>query len=278
MRDKSLCFELRQTPPAPVDVSPLTPDRLREIDIAAIEKQLLTVGRKTVSVGELFHVSGGRPNAIIFAGDCRPLHHIGAELSGGKIFVESDCGDDLGAAMTGGEIRVNGNAGDRVAASMQGGSIEIFGNTGERLGGPRSGERSGMRGGRVYVAGNAGNGAGHRLRRGTLVIAGTVGEYCGAEMVAGTLVAAQGIRDDSGLRTLGQGMHRGSILLPRHPSRSAVRFTPGQTESLGFLQLLANELSGMLPDFAARLRGPIHRYLGDRSVGGFGELISLDSR
>jgi formylmethanofuran dehydrogenase subunit C len=199
-------------------------------------------------------------------------------MSGGKIFVESDCGDDLGVAMTAGEIRVSGSAGHRVAASMRGGSIEVFGDSGNGLAGPRRGERSGMRGGRVYVAGNAGDGAGYRLRRGTLVIAGTAGAYCCAEMVAGTLVAAQGVRDDNSWKTLGQGMRRGSILLPRHPARSAVRFTPGQTESLGFLQLLADDLSSLLPGFAHRLRGPIHRCIGDRSVDGLGELILLDRR
>lgn len=278
MKDQALCFELRKTPPAAVDASPLTPNRLRAFDIAAIEKQTLAVGSQTIQVGELFRISGNNPEAIVFAGDCTTLNHIGAAMTGGKICVEGDCGDDLGVVMAAGEIRVNGNARHRVAASMRGGSIEIFGDTGDDLAGPRSGERSGMRGGRVYIAGNAGDGAGHRLRRGTLAIAGTAGDYCGAEMVAGTLVAAQGTRDDNGWKTLGQGMRRGSILLPRHPLRSAVRFTPGQIESPGFLQLLARELSGLLPGFAAGLRESVHRCIGDRSVGGLGELILLDRR
>lgn len=276
MTDGALHFELLRTPPSPIDASPLTPDRLRGLDVTAIEKQLLDVGHRAVPAGELFRVTGSCPDVTVFAGDCTGLHRIGAGLSCGRIVIEGDCGDDLGVAMTAGEIRVNGNAGARVAARMRGGSIEVFGNTGDGLAAPQSGERSGMCGGRVYVAGNTGNGAGRRLRRGLLVIAGSVGDYCGAEMVAGTLVAAQGARAESGWQTLGQAMRRGSILLPRHPSLSAARFTHGQSESLGFLRLLAGELSSLLPGFAAGLRNSVHRCIGDRSVGGLGELILLE--
>lgn len=276
MSETSLTLELRQTPSAPVDVSLFVPNKLRDLHCDEIARRTVVMGRQAIAVGELFRISGTPSQTVIIAGDCRRLHHIGAGLKEGRIHVEGHCGDGVGTGMIGGTIQINGSAGHGVAASMRGGTIRVSGDVGDGLAAPRAGERSGMRNGQVIIEGNAGDGAGRRLRRGLVVVAGTVGRYAGAEMVAGTLVASGGARDDDAWRSLGRAMRRGSILLPRHPSLSPLRFTSPASQQLGFLQLLAGQLDSELPDFAARLRGPVRRCIGDRTVGGLGELLLTD--
>src|SRR6056297_959683 len=227
-----LTLELRDTPPAPIDVACLQPAWLCTVDLATIARQLLPVGRQQIAVGELFRIAGEPGDRVILQGDGGRLQRIGAGLQAGSILVEGDGGDELGCAMEGGQIEVRGSVGDWLAASLRGGSIHVHGDCGDYLAAPRSGERAGMSGGRVIVEQNAGQGAGHRLRRGTLVIKGTVDRYCGAEMVAGTIVAAAGAATEEAWQTLGQRMRRGTIVLPNHPCLSPLRFSPGMPETL----------------------------------------------
>src|ERR1700690_3346287 len=54
----SITLTLRHVPPARVDASPLTPERLTALNAGRVAGLLLRCGRDTVEVGELFEVGG----------------------------------------------------------------------------------------------------------------------------------------------------------------------------------------------------------------------------
>jgi len=184
----ALVFELKQSPDQRLDLSPLTPPRLKDLKAKEIEALVVGTTRHKLTVGDLFKVKGKDAASLRFAGTDARCDKIGGGLTEGKIVVDGDVGAYLGAGMKGGKIEVKGNAGVLAAASMTGGAIAINGDAGERAGGILVGETLGMKGGLLTIGGNAGPMLGERMRRGLVIVYGDAGDYAGGRMVAGTIL------------------------------------------------------------------------------------------
>lgn len=266
-----LVLTLRAPPRQRVDLSPLTPDRLQDIDAAALASLPLACGNRPVAAGELFAVTSGDPDDLRLVGDCGRFDRIGADMTRGAITVEGDAGAYLGHAMRGGRIHVRGSAGIGAAQEMRGGEIEIDGSAGDFLGGARPGEMKGMSGGLVVVRGDAGDRAGDRMRRGTIIVEGSLGAYAASRMIAGTVI---GLGPATGAYP-GFAMKRGSLILLSRPDRELPTFADCGRHDLAFLRLLLRALKGRsrrLDDLAAR-PPLVQRLAGDHAAGGKGEIL-----
>ena len=171
-----------------VEVEGISGDRfaaLSEREIAALPAW---IGSRAATIGDLFDVRGERSASIRIEGDVSRVPRLAAGMTGGRVHVIGDVGDEAGLAMAGGLLLVDGNAGDRLGAASAGAS-------------------KGMTGGEIIVRGSAGVEAGARARRGLVVVAGDVGEDAARAMVAGTLVVC----GRTGARP-GRGSKRGSIV------------------------------------------------------------------
>jgi formylmethanofuran dehydrogenase subunit C len=171
-----------------LDADGVTGDRfaqLSERDIAALP---VVMRSSAATLGEFFTVRGGRSADVRIEGDVSRVHRIGAGMTGGRIHVIGNVGDEAGLAMSGGVLQVDGNAGDRLGAASPGAS-------------------KGMSGGEIIVSGSAGEDIGARARRGLIVIGGDTGVDAARAMVAGTLV----VFGRTGARP-GRGSKRGSIV------------------------------------------------------------------
>jgi formylmethanofuran dehydrogenase subunit C len=258
-----------------VDLSPLTPERLRGAGSLDVSRIALVSGNRTIPAGDLFEVEPGDPGDIVMRGGCARLDFIGAGMRQGSLTVEGDTGAYLGQGMRGGRLRVTGNAGPWAGAAMRGGVLEIGGDAGDFLGGALPGEMRGMSGGVVAVRGRAGERAGDRMRRGVIVVEGGVGAYAGSRMIAGTLlVLGSGVGAYPGF-----GMKRGTLWLRCPPSRALPTFADSGWHEFGFLRLLRGALAGAgigsrsLQDLGLRAR----RFMGDAAVAGKGEILVSQS-
>jgi formylmethanofuran dehydrogenase subunit C len=266
-----LVLTLRAPPKQRVDLSALTPDKLQDLDAAAIASLSLQCGNRPIAVGELFTVTPGDPNDLRLVGDCGKLDRIGADMTRGAITVEGDAGAYLGHAMRGGLIHVQGSANVGAAQEMRGGKIAIDGNAGDFLGGARPGEMKGMSGGLVVVRRDAGDRVGDRMRRGTIIVEGSIGAYAASRMIAGTvLVLGPAIGPYPGF-----AMKRGSLILLGRPDRMLPTFADCGRHDLAFLRLLLRSLKGRSPRLDALASRPtvVQRLAGDHSVGGKGEIL-----
>lgn len=267
----ALVLTLKSPPRQRIDLSPLTPERLRGLgagDIAAIE---LASGNSRVRVGDLFDVAGGEAAEIVIRDGTSTLDFIGRGMSDGAITVEGDAGAYLGQGMRGGRLRVTGSAGPWAAAMLGGGTIRIDGDAGDFLGGALPGDMRGMSGGLVTVGGDAGERAGDRMRRGIILIEGDAGPYLGSRMIAGTAI----VSGQTGAYP-GFGMKRGTLLLRALPAQIAPTFADCGTHEMGFLRLLSRSMAELGAPAAARfdnLGTRVRRLLGDEAVGGKGELL-----
>lgn len=269
----ALLFTLRETPRQRVDMSPLTPDVLRDRGAGEIGRIELVSGNQRVAAGDLFSITSGDATEIVIRGDAARLDRIGQGMSGGSITVEGDAGAHLGAGMRGGRLRVTGGAGPWAAAALAGGHIEIDGDAGDFVGGAPAGDMRGMGGGIVIVRGNVGERAGDRMRRGIIVVGGNAGGYAGSRMIAGTLaILGAAVGDYPGF-----GMKRGSLLLRHLPARTLPTFADCGIHDLGFMRLLARALGA---DSAVkelvRLGLRTRRLVGDAAIGGKAELLIWD--
>jgi len=219
-------------------------------------------------VGDLFKVRPGTDDRVTIHGDVRFLHQLGYGWTESTLRIEGDVGTGLGATMRSGCIEVFGKTMASAGWQMRGGEIRISGDTGDYLGGPLPGRRSGMSGGRIVVYGNAGHHAGHCMRRGAIVLLGDCGDGVGTDMVAGTIVAGGTVGE-----FVGAGMRRGTVILAKTPAIDLIRFSSPRDVDLSFTRLIAHELSSVAPELAEAMHRPMKRYLGDRSVGGQGEIL-----
>jgi formylmethanofuran dehydrogenase subunit C len=269
----TLTLTLRTQPPARVAADPLTPDRMDGLSASEVAAVTLRCGRETLTVGDLFDVSGQGGQHVAIAGDLRRVDRIGSSMSRGRILVEGPCGDHLGARMSGGELDVTGDVGAWAGGEMSGGLLRISGNAGPRLGGAYPGVRAGMTGGEIVVSGDAGEEAGAGMRRGLVVVTGATGSGAGLRMLAGTVIALGGIGAEAGL-----GSKRGSLvsgtgvdLLPGYAF--AARYSPPALR----LQLLrARDLRLRIDD--AFVNGAWARWSGDRTELGRGEILVFDPK
>jgi formylmethanofuran dehydrogenase subunit C len=263
-----LTLTLKAPLPAPVDLSPITPDALAGKTRSQIAALTLHMGNRIVRVDEWCDVEGESDGDILLRGTSLRTLSVGAGMSGGTLRVEGAVGMYAGAQMRGGTLHIEGDAGAFAACAMHGGVLRIHGDAGDFVGGPLPGARRGMDGGMVVVEGRAGDRTGDRMRRGIIVVGGDVGAYCGARMLAGTII----VRGTVGVG-VGAGMQRGTLVLTRAPVLAGT-FSDCGVHSLAFLRLLDKALvNATPPSLRFSLRETVHRFVGDRAYAGHGEIL-----
>ena len=251
-----------------LDVSPLVPAALADLDAAQIAAIPLQYGNRKAAVGALFDIAlaSAGPD-ILFRGGSDRLDYVGRGMTFGQIRVEGSAGAYVGLQMRGGVIRIAGDVGLFCAAEMRGGQVFVDGNAGDWLGAALPGNRKGMAGGAVVVGGSAGARAGDHMRRGILLIEGEAGDYLGARMIAGTIAVKARVGCHPGY-----GMKRGTLLLYTGLDRVPPTFNDCGAHTLGFLPLLVNSF-GRLGSSAFGAVGRVRRYAGDLAAGGKGEIL-----
>lgn len=269
---RPLSFNLKIQPGFTLDLSPLTPDKLAGKTSAQIKRISLQYGKQKVLVEDMFTISGDDHKNIRFTKGSENLSSVGREMSFGTIEVNGDTGNYSGQYMQGGTLLIQGNAGAWVGNRMSNGRIEIKGNVGDYLGAGLPGEPHGMSNGTIIVTGNAGDRVGDRLRRGYIIIRGKAGDYCGSRMVAGTIIVLDKIGKYPGF-----GMRRGTIILAKQPNHIPATFKSCGDLKMQFLRLLFKQLAelGKEYDFFNKYVPEAHRYAGDLSANGKGELLIL---
>jgi formylmethanofuran dehydrogenase subunit C len=264
----ALRLVLRAQPEQRLDLSPLTPDRLAGLGIAAIEALPLHTTRRAMNVGDIFHVCPGDPAEIVIEGGSARFDRLGEAMRSGVLTVEGDVGQQAGRLMSGGRLVIHGSTGDWAASGLRGGMLEITGDTGAFLGGPLSGERTGMRGGVVVVRGRSGMRVADRLRRGLVIIEGEAGLYAGSGMVAGTLVVCGTAGAMPGIL-----MRRGTIVLGTPAALVPTFVASGGGSGLIFTRLLAGAAAPFSEKAVACVHAADARYAGDMAVLGKGEIF-----
>jgi len=263
-----LILRLRAAPEQRLDLSPLTLQRLAglaEREISCVELQTT---RRQIRVGDVFDISFGSAEEIVFEGGSERFDRVGQDMNAGSILIEGDVGERAGRRMAGGRLTINGAAGPYAASGMSAGLIEIAGDAGDRLGAPLAGEIEGMNGGVVVVRGDAGARAADRLRRGAIIIEGKAGDDAGSRMLAGTLIVRGGVG-----RRAGYLMRRGTIVLGATVEDLGPTFLDCGAHDLVALRLMANYVGDFSSRSAAVLRAPLRRFCGDNAVLGKGEIF-----
>jgi formylmethanofuran dehydrogenase subunit C len=263
-----LVFSLRAKPDQRLDLSPLVPHLLAGKTAEEISGVALGTMRHAVTVGDVFRVKMGDPQALRIEGSSDRLDLLGHAMRDGEIVVEGDVGTRAGRLMSGGRLVIDGNAGPWAASGMIGGTLEITGTAGDRLGGPLAGEMAGMRGGVVVVRSDAGERVGDRMRRGTIVVEGRCGAHAGSRMLAGTLV----LRRTAGALP-GYLMRRGTIVLGEGCNVASPTFADCGVHDLVATRLLADFVRPYSARAAAVFRSPLRRLAGDMAVLGKGEIF-----
>jgi formylmethanofuran dehydrogenase subunit C len=262
------------TPPARVDASPLTPERLNALNRGRIADLPLRCGRETVAAGDLFEIEGHvSDRSLTIAGALGDVDGIGAGMTEGALTVRGDCGDRAGAGMRGGALTIDGSAGSWAGAAMVGGTLAISGRAGPRLGAALPGARIGMRGGEIVVGADAGEEAGAGMRRGLVLIGGRAAAGAGLRMLAGTLIALGGLGADAGLGNKRGTLASGSPLRERPlPGYAfATRFRP---PALRLALLRARNLGLDVDD--RLIDGIWARWSGDFTELGRGEILIFE--
>ena len=257
----------REAPRLPLDLSPLTPERLASLSVREIAEITLSYGNTTVHVGDLFAIRDGERETIVIEGGGANLDRVGSGMSRGHIRILGDVGALLGLSMTGGMIEVEGSAGSFAACDMRGGHIAVAGDMGDFAASAAAGYRFGMRGGLLRVRGRIGDRAGDRMRRGLLLVEGDAGDFTGAFMLAGTIIVRGAVGHDPGY-----AMRRGTLFLDRPPSTRLATFLEAGRQEAPWVALLERYLrtEGIDPPFTDRV---FLRLLGCGSVGGLGEIL-----
>ena len=267
-----LVFTLKKRPAASLDLSPLTPDVLAGKNINAIRRIKLNCSGSEIAVRDIFDLSGDNTEIIHFRRASKIFTHIAHKMSFGEIDIRGHAGDYLGQEMSGGNIKVRGDSGDWTGRSMAGGRIDISGSVGNYTGGALPEYMHGMSNGIITVSGNAGDRTGDRMRRGTILILGDAGSYTGSRMIAGTMIILGRIN-----AFCGYGMKRGTIILGKKPTLIPATFSSCGKLKMEFLRLLYKEISSLGRKFTFfKEYGPeVHKYAGDVSVDGKGEILIM---
>lgn len=272
----ALEIELRERPPAPIQLPPLvnqTGDapalaewaasglrvdgeawgNATPADLDRLRKLPLTCGRQTGQMGEWFDIrSSGTTSETVWLGHTGWIHGIGRGWAKGILRVEGPSGDYAAERMSGGRLLIAGSAGHWLAAHATGGTVEVQGDCGMAAAASLPGQRRGINGCVVIIHGSAGPGLGRRMRRGTVVVGGTTIDP-GWEMLAGTLVLNGEVQGN-----IGAGMKRGTIICRHRPSsRQTVEWSSGPISEPLVWRLLHDHLSlagivNLLPEKDAR--------------------------
>jgi len=290
----TLTFRARPGNLRQLELGDFSLDQLLGLSLDAVARFEIEASRGVL--GDWFEIHGATDQPRwVFEGTGNWLDGLGTEFCQGELIIDGDVGRRVARRARGGEIVVYGATGSWAGSGMRGGTLSIAGNSGDFLGGPLRGERGGMRGGVIFVGGDCGSEVGHRLRRGTMIVAGSVGPRGAWEMIAGTLVVGGAVGTDVGF-----AMRRGTIMLlaesvlavagPSDPQRGQ-QWTGGSSVPHEFFPLLVRAIRAQwargiercvreLPSVAACPLEPSEsprgwlRRVGDRRVGGLGELLS----
>jgi len=262
----------------PIEADSIRPDLFVERNYLEIEALPALYGRRRVTLGDLFEVDGAYSDHIIVRGvtgrldSLRHIKRIGQGMRHGQIVVYGDVGAHAGAEMAGGEIVIHGTVGAWAGAQMSGGIIRVDGDAGPMLGAAYPGELRGMRGGAIFVCGNVGPRAGERMRRGMIVVGGNAGPFSGVRMIAGSLFVCGTLGPRAGA-----GMKRGTIVTLKGPEGALLpTFREAGVFPFTFLRLYLRRLREYeckLPIYDAHITGAYHRYTGDITTLGKGEIL-----
>lgn len=265
-----LSLRYKVTSSVPVEVEGITPDTVRDLSIAEIEKLEVFQGNRKATLADFFDVAGDASDLEMhWEGDLAGVHWIGAKMREGKIRVAADGGRHIGSEMKGGEIIVEGDAGDWVGGEMKGGLIHVRGRAGHLIGAAYRGSARGMTGGTILIDGSVGNEIGHTMRRGLLAVGGDAGDLAGFNMLAGSIFVfgTAGIRHGAGMRrgTIGFFGDEAPPMLPtfRHACRCH-----SPSLSLIFRQLRDDGFP-LRDDISTE----VDLYNGDLIEGGRGEIL-----
>ncbi len=267
-----LTLQLKSETNIPIQVDGIHPGVVHGMSVGDVAKQNIWFGKNRIALGELFDIRGTVDDTLVWQGNLRSVHWIGARMTGGKIILQGDVGRHVGSQMEGGEIVVHGDVGDFVGCEMTGGSISIEGNAQHWIGAAYPGTKAGMKGGTIFVRGNTGNAVGHAMRRGIICVRGSAGDLVGWNMLAGTIIVGGAIGKQIGL-----GMVRGTIVLTsQHASKGDQLLMPIFKRCGSFrptiLRMLSRSInriqeSVLIPECAYDL------YHGDLLKGGRGEVF-----
>jgi len=265
-----LILRLRAQPALRLDLSSLTPERLADMSLDAIQRLPLAYGKRKMPLAEWFDVRGAVETRIVIEGGCPRLDRIGAGMQSGTIRIEGAAGAYLGIGMRGGLIELQGSADAYAGSGMTGGLVRIAADAGDFVGAALPGEHRGMRGGVVIVSGRLGDRAGDHMRRGLILAEGACGDYCGARMQGGTIAILGACGTHPGF-----AMHRGTVLFAGSAPSPGPTFNDAGELPFGFLVLLARSWRELPSRFASLERASIRvqRWIGDLAFGGQGELI-----
>lgn len=271
----TLTLELQATTSIPLELEGITPDRVRQLSVAEIERLEIFEGNRKLPLGEFFSVRGSAEDeSICLQGDCSGVHWIGTKMQSGSIRIEGSAGRHVGSEMSGGTIEVHGDVGDWVGAEMVKGTIHVRGGAGHLVGAAYRGSARGMRGGTILVEGDAGNEVGHTMRRGMIAIGGSAGDLIGFNMLAGTILIGSSV----GIRH-GAGMRRGTLIfLADEPPELLPTFAYSGEHSPPMMHLLQRQLEALGYPQAAGLSASFDLYHGDQIEGGRGEVLIRAAR
>lgn len=262
-----LTLRLRDQPPQRCDLSALTPDRLAKAH-SPVERVEIQTTRQRLCIGDIFAVVPGDADDIRLEGGSERFDYVGRGISGGRITVVGDLGQQVGRAMSGGVISVKGNVGRLAGASMEGGRLEISGDAGPLVGAPLPGEAHGITGGVMRIAGNAGERLGDRMRRGLIVVEGAAGDHPASRMIGGTIVCF----GEAG-RHPGYLMQRGTLIVGAGAPELTPTFIDTGVHELVAMRLIARWLLDEGIQGASLLGMRLRRLAGDTAVLGKGEIF-----
>lgn len=262
-----LTLRLRAPLDGRIDLTGVVPHALATQDADAVRRIAVVTGARTVSLGDLYFVTGTPGDHIEIESSAR-ADGVGAGMNGGTIVIDGDAGDDAARGMRKGRLEIRGRAGSHLASGMKGGLVIVTGNAGDLVGAAKPGERFGMAGGTVVVGGDTGERTGDRMRRGTIVIRGTAGPAAGSRMMGGTIWTERGFRAGPGPL-----MRRGTLIGP-----SAEHLLPTFSDcgwhDMVVLRLLNRYMADTLGSLAPKpLPAKVRRLAGDLATIGRGEIL-----
>lgn len=261
---------LRSRPTVPLEVEGVTPDAMRTLSLAEIERLEVFEGNRRGSLADFFTISGEAADELHeWEGDLAGVHWIGAKMKSGRVAIHGNVGRHVGSEMAGGEIHIHGSASDWLGAEMHGGLIHVRGSAGHQVGCHYRGSVRGMTNGTILITGDAGDEIGCAMRRGLIAVGRSCGDVAGFGMLAGSIL----VFGKGGARP-GAGMKRGTLAFfgdrpPLLPSfRHACQYRP-ENMALMFRHLKQLQFS-VNQDLLART---YDLYNGDFLNGGRGEVL-----
>lgn len=254
----------------PVEIEGIVPDRLRELEPAALAKLPIFHGNRSVPLDELFAISGDAcDERLLIRGELAGVHWIGAKMRSGELRIEGSAGRHVGSGLSGGEIHVAGDVGDWAGAEMKSGLIHVRGSAGDQAGAAYRGSPRGMTGGTLLIQGNSGSETGYLMRRGLIAVGGDTGDFPAWNMIAGTVL----VFGTTGMRA-GAGMRRGTLAVFGKQPRLLPTFRSSGLSRPTFLRLYFAELRRRGFDLPEQLtQAELQVFSGDGLTVGKGEVF-----